>query len=299
MQPLYVGFTMDCEQLSQHSFAGGPADWELSERAIVGFATSLLKRGHRATFFIIPQAATQHASLFLDLQKQGFELGLHIHALDQGWSDFLGGLAPDELWKALVHSGDIWSDALGQAPRAFRGGHFSANDHLFPLLVELGFTHGSVSLPQRRVVRRRAVWDGALPYPHWAHAGNRLLAGNLPFFDVPSGAHPEVRHGTGGELPLELRIEGSDRARHVETVNAHLNWQIALDAPIVASVSFTHNTKEYSNPDDEMTRSLHTMMDIVEKEAEQRQMPLIKATIEEMYLAAKTQQTMPGGDTGT
>lgn len=286
MKPLYGAFTMDCEQLAPQSFAGGPADWALSERAIRGFARTLQARGFTATFFIIPQAAQAQPALYRELQQEGFELGLHVHALDQGWSDFLGGLAPDQLRQALVQASTLWSDALEQRPRAFRGGHFSASDHLFPILVELGFTHGSCSLPQRRVVRRRAVWDGALPYPHWAHAANRLLAGDLPFFEVPSGAHPTIRHGTGDELPLELRIEGSDGARHPETVAAHLDWQLELDAPLVASVSFTHNTKEYGDPEDPMHRRLQTMMDLLEVESERREMPLVRTHVEGIYRAA-------------
>lgn len=276
---LHVVFTMDCEQLSEHSRAGGPADWGLSERAIVGFAERLRERGFRATYFIIPQTAQQHARLFLDLQADGFELGMHLHTLDQGWKEHLGGMTADEQRQALRQAGDVWANALGQAPGVFRAGHFSANDHTFPVLIELGFTHASASVPRRRMVDCRAVWDGAPPYPHWAHAGNRLLEGQLPLLSVPATCHPSRWHEPAQTVPWEVRIEGREWEQHGEIISASMDWQISLNAPTLSCVPFTHNTREYRDPQDEMTRRLVRVMDLLEEEGQRRRLSLEKTTI--------------------
>jgi hypothetical protein len=270
---------MDCEQLAADSLDGGPDDWALSERAIRGFAGELAAWGYRATFFIIPQTAERHAGLFLELQRAGFELGLHLHAPDQGWPDHLGGLPAEVQREALAEAGDRWSQALGQAPRVFRGGNFSANDATFPLLAALGYTHASASSPRRRLLSRRAMWDGAPPYPHRTHAGNRLLEGDLPLVEVPGATHPTISRPDAPHLPLEARIEWGTSEQHEDVFRAHLDWQLAADAPALASVVFTHNTREYSDPDDLMTQRLRALLAIFGREAERRGLELLPATV--------------------
>ncbi|HUT74716.1 MAG TPA: polysaccharide deacetylase family protein [Armatimonadota bacterium] len=287
MSRICVGFTMDCEQLNEDSAAGGPRDWGVSERAIVGFADVLERRGFRATFFAIPQTAARHARLFLALEARGFELGLHLHTLDQGWRDHLGGLAPEEQHRALSQASAAWAEALGREPQAFRAGNFSANDQTFPLLSELGFTHASTSSPERTLVGVRAVWAGALPYPHWTHAGNRLLEGDLPLLEVPITTHPTARHETAPGVPWELRVEGGQWEHNPQIIAAHLDWQISSTSDgnrpeaeaLLACVAFTHNTREYSDPQDEMTKRLVRVMNALEQEGERRQIPLEKTTI--------------------
>ncbi len=298
MKRICVAFTMDCEQLNENSAAGGPVDWGLSERAISGFADALERRGFRATYFIIPQTAAQQAKLFLELERRGFELGIHLHTLDQGWREHLGGLKPDEQRRALSHASAVWADALGRQPQAFRAGNFSGNDYTFPLLAELGFTHSSTSGPGRSLAEVRAVWAEALPYPHWAHAGNRLLEGDLPLLEVPGASHPTARHEAMPGLPWEMRIEGRESEHHPRIIADNLDWQIALlcagsraeDEPLLACVPFTHNTREYSDPQDEMTKRLVRVMDALDQESERRQMPLHKTTIGGIYRLASARR---------
>lgn len=280
---IYATFTMDCEQLNENSRAGGPVNWGLSERAIVGLAERCREREFLATYFIIPQTARQHSRLFLDLQKEGFELGMHLHAWDQGWQEYVGGLTPDLQRRALQQASDLWSDALGQSPRAYRSGHFSGNDYTFPLLAELGFTHGSASVPRRRMVQCRAVWEGSPQHPYWTHAANRLVEGDLPFLNVPVTCHPSRWHDAGNTGPWEIRIEGAEWEHHAEIFTASLDWQIAANAPMLTCVPFTHNTREYSDPGDQMTERLIRVMDIMEAEAERRGMELKKTTVGGIY----------------
>lgn len=276
---LYAVFTMDCEQLAEHSLDGGPRDWDLSKRAIAGFAEVLLARDFYATYFIVPQTSEQHARLFLDLQGEGFELGLHLHTVDQGWHDHLGGLTPEEQREALARASDRFAQALGQAPHAFRGGNFSANDYTFPILTDLGFTYTSASSPGRCLLTRRSVWVGALPYAHFAHPGNRLLEGNLPLVEVPISVHPTQFHDTAQAIPWELRIEGQEWKHHADIVDANLDWQERLSAPLLTCIVFTHNTWDYSDPKGEMTLRLRRLMDILEEKAAQRGYELVKTTV--------------------
>lgn len=276
---LYVAFTMDCERLHQDSAAGGPPDWALSARSISGFAKVLGGRGFLAAYFIVPQAAQQHAELFLDLQAQGFELGVHLHSLDQGWQDHLGGLNPEQQREAIREATARWEDALGQAPRAMRSGRGSANDYTYPLLYELGYTHSSTCFPGRGLVGCRSVWVEALPHAHWTHAGNRLLAGDLPVLEVPLTTHPTERLSPDGKDPWDVRVEGAQWQHHDRVIAAALDWQLASGAPLLTCVPITHNTREYADPLDAMTRRLVRLLDLIEAEAERRDIPLVKTTI--------------------
>ena len=68
---LYLVFTMDCERIARFSPPGGPQDWNISERAIRGFAETLLENNLIGTFFIVPETAQRHRELFLELEKEG------------------------------------------------------------------------------------------------------------------------------------------------------------------------------------------------------------------------------------
>ncbi|MBI3920124.1 MAG: polysaccharide deacetylase family protein [Armatimonadetes bacterium] len=283
---IHTAFTMDCEQLNENSSDGGPRDWALSERSIVGFADRLQERGFLATYFIVPQAAQQHAALFLELQSAGCELGLHLHTLDQGRCEHLGGMGPGEQQRSLKEASDRWSNALGQSPRAFRAGNFSANDHTFPILADLGFTHASNSVPKRRYLSRRAMWDGSPPYPYWTHPGNRLLEGDLSLLNVPVACHPSKWRDPEQTVPYELRIEGWESHQHREMIVGSLEWQSAEQARIVACVPFTHNTHDYADPNAEITKRLEGVMDLIEAQVERSGRQLVKTTLGGLHQTA-------------
>ena len=93
MPPLYVTFTMDCERIAAESPPGGPATWELSERAIHGFCRMLLDKGFPPTLFVTPECARHHRELLRDLALEGVELGMHIHPQSLGdhrYDQYLG-----------------------------------------------------------------------------------------------------------------------------------------------------------------------------------------------------------------
>ena len=189
---LYACFTMDCEQIDELAYQGGPVTWELGERSIRGYCETLLEQGLRATLFIAPQAAERYRTTFLELAGAGTELGLHYHPQDHGYPDFFGAFTSEEQDQMLREAMDQWSQALGLTPFVFRPGNFSANDATFPTLVRLGFLAGSVSLPQRNFMEARANWVGAPFDPHLAHRANRLLPGDLPFLAEAIAPHPQL-----------------------------------------------------------------------------------------------------------
>lgn len=148
---VYVTWTMDCEIIAEEVPSGGPVDWDQSERAMRGYVDALAARGHRATLFLIPRLAEKQPEIVLELGAAGADLGMHMHpeTIDYGHDHHLGQLSP-AIQEILLRTGrDRVAEALGQAPTSFRPGCFSASDHTLPILWELGFTQGSVSLPGR------------------------------------------------------------------------------------------------------------------------------------------------------
>jgi hypothetical protein len=244
---LFVNFTMDCEEVGAHQ--GGPANWDLGERAIRGYCETLLDHGLGATLFIVPKAAEYYRATLLELGQLGnenIELGLHFHPQDHGYPEFLGAFTAEEQQQMLRDGMEPWAQALGIAPQVFRPGNFSANDATFSILVELGFLAGSVSCPMRNFVEARATWVGAPLDPHFAHPANRLMAGDLPFLEVPLTVDWESIMW-GGRTPLELRIEMVDARAHGFTVRKAVKRQLDQGQETPMLVVSTHNIFAYDD----------------------------------------------------
>jgi peptidoglycan/xylan/chitin deacetylase (PgdA/CDA1 family) len=236
---------MDCEQVDRLASQGGPATWDLGERAIRGYCETLEAHGLGATLFVVPQAAARYRDALLQLAATGSELGLHYHPQDAGYPDFLGGFTAGEQEAMLREAMDQWSQVLGLSPSVFRPGNFSANDATFPVLSSLGFLAGSVSLPLRDFVEARASWAGAPLDPHFTHRANRLLAGDLPFFEVPVTVDWESRMW-GGRTPQDLRIELVDARAHGFTIRKSVKRQLDSGTqPLL--VVYTHNIFDYGD----------------------------------------------------
>lgn len=287
-KPLYVIFTQDCEQLMDDSIHGGPEEWSISERSVTGFADTLEEYGLSATFFIVAQTAAAQPSLYWDLEKRGFELGLHIHPQDTrlGYTDYLGGYTFEEQVDMFDTVADQWADAIGKRPTTFRGGNFSANDNTYPALVATGFTHGSVSSPGRQYDQAKAVWQGAVPYAHYAHKANRLFPGDLDFYEIPLTCDQVRRRAP--HLPMELRIEGADGEAHRQTVRQA--WadmaEFPDDAPRII-MPFTHNTHFYEDTNSEKRQALDAIVDEINIIAEEEGYEVVGGTIGSVYAAVE------------
>jgi len=264
--PLYVTFTMDCERIAAESPPGGPETWELSEKAILGYCEVLLESGVAPTLFLTPECGQKHRELLKDLASRGVDLGMHIHPQsfdDHRYTRYLGQYSYQMQRDIIKRGMDLLAEALEIRPRSFRPGNFSASDDTFPVLSELGFQQGSVSDPGRYVPEYAAVWVNAYPYPHWANAEDRLSPGDLPFLEVPLTTDPSRRHPNG--FPYELRIEsGPFREWHLPIIRRALERMSSDNLSFRNLCIFTHNCFDYSDPDEDRTRTLRGILDYLD-----------------------------------
>lgn len=267
MQTIYVLLTMDCEtalaEVSAHGSrmsGSGPADYVESERSIRGYAETAADWGYPVTLFAHPEVATGNAALLLDLQQGDACLGLHVHPykLTGGkYSLDLGAYAAIDQREILERAVQSWQGALGEVPRYFRAGYFSASDSTYGVLHELGFRGGSLSNPGRVLPAHCSVWAGADPYPHRAHLGFRQLRGDSDFIEVPvAGAFSRpVARGAAREQGYEWPYI-PHTCDHREVIRDVLQ-RFALDAePFPTLVTDTHNDQDYTDPDHPASRNL-------------------------------------------
>lgn len=289
---LFVAWTMDCETFDEESPTGGPAGWELSEGAMRGYVEALADRGQRSTLFLIPRLAEAQAELLVELREAGAELGMHMHpqTADFGYDRYLGQFPRDEQREILRAGRDRIQAAVGEPPVSFRPGNFSASDDTFGLLVELGFTQGSVSLPGRVLPDFAAVWAGAEPFAHWASASDRLRAGGLDFLELPCAA--ELREldgppgGSGDVRHLRLEREGF-REWAPDLMERHLARQVEMEWWLKSLVVMTHNTRDYGDPDEPCRRNLEGLADAIERAAARAGLTVRPATLAEIGAAAR------------
>lgn len=284
---LFVSWTMDCEPIAEEVPTGGPADWALSERAMRGYVEALAARGHRATLFLIPRTGEVQADVVRELMAQGAEAGMHLHpqTADYAVDAHLGQLPP-ATQRALLASGrDRLEAALGVRPVAFRPGCFSASDATYPILAELGFTVGSVSLPGRKLPGVGADWAGAEPFAHWACADDRLAPGALPFLELPTAVDlsdvPGPASGEGDARHLRLERPGIVEWAP-ELIRRHLAAQLEAEAAIKSIVVMTHSTREYGDPTEPARMGLEAVADAIDAAAADLGLTVHPATLGEV-----------------
>jgi len=276
---------MDCERIRAFSPPGGPETWELSERAISGFVDVLSSQGLVGTLFIVPETAHQHHEMFWELEKKGFELGMHLHPqsfVDLRHKEYLGAYGFETQVDLLSQAVELWAEALGKRPKSFRPGNFSANDATFRALYEVGFRQGSVSAPERVMPEYRAVWAGTAPYPHHAHPHFRLIPGELDFYEVPVTEDWD-RRTWGGKSAMELRIEAAEIEVHKETIDRRIADMVEQHTPVKAIVAITHNYFEYDNPNAPKRQTLEGIATCVRETAERYKLELCPITLKQLH----------------
>lgn len=252
---LFLSFFIDCE-------ASQPAvrDLDLGRRASVGFANQLERRGMKATFHVLPSDAEPHAATYRDLSTRGHEVGLHVHPAVDGHQEFLGVCGPDEQHDILAQAGDRFARALGFGPQTICIGYMSTNDHTYGVLYDLGYRHGTCSMPTRVLPECASVHAGAPLDVHYAHRYNRVLPGDLDFVNIPPTVDPDSRMW-GGRHPLDLRIELVDAKNHWYTIDKAVRRQVAAGVPVKILRVITHNTYDYGNPTDFRSLTLAGVID--------------------------------------
>ncbi|MFH1616666.1 MAG: polysaccharide deacetylase family protein [Planctomycetota bacterium] len=252
---IYFAIQIDCEA-TQRSI--NKAD--LGERASRGIGDILLEGGAIGTYYVIPTDIEAHPVLYRQLEKDGHEIGLHIHPADMGYKEFLGIYGPDEQRKIINQAAGRFAQVMGRKPESICIGYFSANDYTFPTMAEAGFRHGSLSCPTRELVECASVWAGAPLDIHYANAYNRLLPGTLDLVNVPPTVDPDSRMW-GGKHPQDLRIELVDAKNHWHTIAKAVDRKIAQELPVKHIGALTHNTYDYS---DERDFRRETLIKVIE-----------------------------------
>ena len=303
-EPLYVCMTMDVERIRDFSPTGGPPDWASAARSVRAYCDALAGRGMSATLFVVPDTALEQGMLLQQLAEEtGAELALHMHP--QCWKDhylnpdahgYWGAYTGSDQQAMLLEALDQIGDCLGDRPRGFRGGNFSANDETFRILTELGFTHGSISQPGRSMTRYQACWQDADPDVHFAHEAFRLIPGDLDFVEVPLTSDRErTEHWTGVG---DVRIESASATEIAKAVRQEVGRQVGDDAPIKHVCLFTHNTVNYWSDDMSEKGRLAVLLqalDYLDEIAEDLGLEIRGTTIanvREAFLAAKGSQVV-------
>jgi peptidoglycan/xylan/chitin deacetylase (PgdA/CDA1 family) len=219
---------------------------QLGERAVRGIADVLAHTDTKATFAVIPTDLQAHATLYRELRSQGHEVGLHMHPAEQGYEEFLGLYGWKQQKEIIGSAAWQFAEVMGYRPLSFTPGYFSANDHTFPVLEELEFSHGSVSLPTRDLPQCACVWGSSPLDGHYAHRYNRCLSGDVNFVEIPPTVDPASRLW-GGAHPQDLRVELVDAKNHWYTVNKNVERQLraGMTVPVKYIKALTHNVFEY------------------------------------------------------
>jgi hypothetical protein len=284
---IFFTVRIDCEATQRSVNNPG-----LGARAVRGLGEVLGQAGLRGSFFVIPSEAQAYPALLGELVQQGHEIGLHLHPAELGFEEFLGVYGPDTQQQMIGQASEIFADSLGYAPTSFVPGYHSANDHTFPVLAELGFTHGSVSLPTRDLPNLACVWGHSPVEVFYAHRYQRCLPGDLDFVDVPPTIDAESRMW-GGAHPLDLRVELVDAKNHWYTLHKNVQRLQAAGAklPVKHLMATTHNIFDFSDPRDFRRETLVGMIQAARDICEQAGAQFVPATVGE--IAARYRAAVP------
>jgi len=269
-----VNWSIDCEA-TQHSVN----DPDLGLLGASGYADILDKHGLKGTFFVIPGDAASNPDFYRSLQGRGHEVGLHLHPADEGFFEFAGVMGPEEQHELVTIAKDRWAQTMGFEPVCFCMGYASANDYTYGVLEDLAFKYGQVGVPGRRLPETACVWEGEPLYIHYANRYNRLLPGDLDFVDVPHTIDPES-YMWGGKHPQDLRVELVDAKNHWYTAYKSVMKQKDDDSvPIKVIRGVTHNTFDYTDPENFRYQTLIGMIDGIKRIISDTDCDLIPATV--------------------
>jgi hypothetical protein len=286
MEKLYVVFSMDCERIAAESPPGGPETWDLSERSITAYNELLLAAGFPTTLFVVPECGERHADMLCELGRRGVDLGMHLHPqsfLGLQYNKYLGEYDAATQHDLIERGVNMLTSAFGSRPTSFRSGNLSASDDTFPILSELGFRQGSMSIPDRDIAEYVAHWAGAEPFVHWASATDLGAAGDLPFLELPVTTIPGRMQPNGA--PYEMRIEfGSAEEWHIPILEAALLEMERLESEFRAICIFTHNFHDYSDPSDDRNIALHGIVKHLQAMTSYEIVPATLVTLRDAYV---------------
>jgi peptidoglycan/xylan/chitin deacetylase (PgdA/CDA1 family) len=288
---MFFNLQVDCE--STQRTIQNPA---LGASALRGLGEVLAQTGQKATFVVIPPDIRAHAPLYRELEAQGHEIGLHLHPAEQGYAEFLGVYGFDDQVRIIAEGVDVFAEHFGRRPLAFTPGYCSANDHTFPALEALGFTHGTVSMPTRNLPNLACVWGNSPLDAHYPHRYNHSLSGDVDFVDVPPTLDPDSRLW-GGAHPQDLRVELVDAKNHWYTIHKSVQRQLAAGGklPVKYLKALTHNIFDYGDPRDFRRETLLGIIAAARQICDQAGCTLVPATTAGIAQAYRQAVPRPAG----
>ncbi len=292
---IFFNLQVDCEA-SQRSID----NVELGKRAVEGIHEVLAdasRLAYKATYVVIPKDLQAYGEVYRMLEQKGHEIGLHLHPKEDGWEEFLGIYGYEEQKEIIDYGKIIYEDTLGHSPTCFTPGYFSANDYTFPILEELGFTHGSVSLPTRDLPQCACIWGSSPLYAHYPHRFNRSLQGNVNFVNIPITCDTASRMW-GGATPLDLRVELVDAKNHYYTIEKSIKHQLKLAEEqekdhVCYIKALTHNIFDYSDKKNFRRQTLASILDIVQDLADRYDLELVPATTRDIAEVFRSTHALP------
>jgi hypothetical protein len=250
LPPLHVAFTMNCEGASSRDSSTAPRSWEQGARTMGAFCGRLLEAGYPPTLFVAPDCADEQAPILEELASRGCELGVFLSPtmVSEGrYRQPFGAFTARQQRELVEVAAERFESALGIQPRSFRAQHYSASDETFRTLFELGFRQSSLSSPGRNAPREHAVWRNANPDPHHVDPANRLIAGAMPFLELPVTTNPAQvdREGSPDDLCIE---RGPFAAWHKPIIEQQLARMDAAQTRFRALCIVTSNSMLYTRP---------------------------------------------------
>ncbi|MFA5865675.1 MAG: polysaccharide deacetylase family protein [Phycisphaerae bacterium] len=284
-QDFYLVVGADCEA-TQHAIR----DPALGERAVRGLAQITAKENLKMTYFVIPTDLEASPAVYRELAAAGHEVSLHLHPADLGYEEFLGIYGPDDQHKILAEAADRFAQVMGYRSKGLCIGYASGNDYTYPVVAELGFRHGMLSIPTRILPECASVWAGAPLGMHYVNPYNRILPGWLDVVNIPCTLDPESRLW-GGKHPQDLRVELVDAKNHWYTTAKAVDRQLTENTAVKYISACTHNIFHYDDPNNFRRQTLEKMIrhvrDIVGKKGGQ----IVGVT--QQQLAAIFRKTVP------
>jgi hypothetical protein len=207
-----VVLTMDCLPAGGRAAVRCPDRWSDAEASAAAFVHAMAAQGLTATLFVAEQAAARLRGVLEEARAAGCEAALLCHPQLGDYQTCLGAYNYDRQREIVSVARRKWEDALGETPRSFRAGSFSANDYTFQVLCMEEFRQGSCSLPGRMDGEQCSMWYGAHPFPHHTDPLDRARVGTMEFLEVPVTSDFEAAGYMTYETytPPHLRIEEPD-----------------------------------------------------------------------------------------
>lgn len=289
MKKIHIVITMDCEPTRSPEGAtqatSGPLNYEESELSIRAYAEKSAAYGFPVSFFIHPETAIAHPGVFLDLEKSGACLGLHIHPYKiekTRHRNHFGSLSEWEQAVLIAESSARWASVLGRRPEYFRPGTFSANDSTFGVLARLGFRGGSLSCPGRAYPDLYAVWSGTPPDPHYANPNFRLMEGDLDFVNLPltvDFSNLETVNDRSFYRDLRPDYMQADYPK----IAANIVRQIRERRPSIPMLMVvTHNDHRFDDPDDRVGRNYAVVLESIAQACKEQDIEPVGSTVSEV-----------------